>query len=75
MQIERSSAAQAPVSEFVKTKVLVSQRNRACDPLTASSSPPENIGTPSVQELFFQFMGWLGVKLGDCPVGMVYAMG
>ncbi len=34
-----------------------------------------NIGTLSVQELFFQFMGWLGVRLGDCPVGMVYVMG
>ncbi len=42
------------------------------------SLPPwctKNIGTLSVQEIFFQFMGWLGVKLGDCPVGMVYAMG
>ncbi len=36
--------------------------------------PQENIGTLSVQELFFHFMGWLGVKLGDCPIGMVYAI-
>ncbi len=37
--------------------------------------PGRNIGTQSVQELFFQFMGRVGVKLGDCPVGMVYVMG
>ena len=34
-----------------------------------------NIGTLSVQELFFQLIGWLGVKLGVSPVGMVYFMG
>ena len=35
----------------------------------------ENIGTLSVQELFFQLIGWLGVELGVSPVGMVYFMG
>ena len=34
-----------------------------------------NIGTLSVQELFFQLIGWLGVELGVSPVGMVYFMG
>ena len=34
-----------------------------------------NIGTLSVQELFFQLIGWLGVDLGVSPVGMVYFMG
>ena len=35
----------------------------------------ENIGTLSVQELFFQLIGWLGVELGVSPVRMVYFMG
>ena len=35
----------------------------------------QNIGTLSVQELFFQLIGWLGVELGVSPVGMVYFMG
>ena len=35
----------------------------------------KNIGTLSVQELFFQLIGWLGVELGVSPVGMVYFMG
>ena len=30
-----------------------------------------NIGTRSVQELFFQLIGLLGVRLGVSPVGMV----
>jgi len=30
-----------------------------------------NIGTLSVQELFFQLIGLLGVRLGVGPVGMV----
>ena len=30
-----------------------------------------NIGTLSVQELFFQLIGLVGVKLGVSPVGMV----
>ena len=34
-----------------------------------------NIGTLSVQELFFQLIGWFGVQLGVSPVGMVYFMG
>ena len=34
-----------------------------------------NIGTLSVQELFFQLIGWLGVELCVGPVGMVYFMG
>ena len=34
-----------------------------------------NIGTLSVQELFFQLIGWLGVELGVSPVGMVYFIG
>ena len=34
-----------------------------------------NIGTLSVQELFFQLIGWLKVELGVSPVGMVYFMG
>ena len=38
-------------------------------------SPEVNISTLSVQELFFQFIGWLGVELGVSPVGMVYFMG
>ena len=38
-------------------------------------SRKENIGTLSVQELFFQLIGWLGVRLGVSPVGMVYFMG
>ena len=37
--------------------------------------PIKNIGTLSVQELFFQLIGWLGVELGVSPVGMVYFMG
>ena len=39
------------------------------------TSNSENIGTLSVQELFFQLIGWLGVELGVSPVGMVYFMG
>ena len=35
----------------------------------------KNIGTLSVQELFFQLIGWLKVELGVSPVGMVYFMG
>ena len=35
----------------------------------------QNIGTLSVQALFFQLIGWLGVELGVSPVGMVYFMG
>ena len=35
----------------------------------------KNIGTLSVQELFFQLIGWLGVELGVSPVRMVYFMG
>ena len=35
----------------------------------------ENIGTLSVQELFFQLIGSLKVELGVSPVGMVYFMG
>ena len=35
----------------------------------------QNIGTLSVQELFFQLIGWLGVELGVSPVRMVYFMG
>ena len=35
----------------------------------------KNIGMLSVQELFFQLIGWLGVELGVSPVGMVYFMG
>ena len=31
----------------------------------------QNIGTLSVQELFFQLIGLLGVRLGVSPVGMV----
>ena len=31
----------------------------------------ENIGTLSVQELFFQLIGWLGLRVGVSPVGMV----
>ena len=31
----------------------------------------KNIGTLSVQELFFQLIGLLGVRLGVSPVGMV----
>ena len=38
-------------------------------------SPKKNIGTLSVQELFFQLIGCLGVILGVSPVGMVYFMG
>ena len=34
-----------------------------------------NIGTLSVQELFFQLIGWLGVELGVSLVRMVYFMG
>ena len=34
-----------------------------------------NIGTLSVQELFFQLIGWVGEELGVSPVGMVYFMG
>ena len=34
-----------------------------------------NIGTLSVQELFFQLIGRLGVELGVSRVGMVYFMG
>ena len=30
-----------------------------------------NIGTLSMQELFFQLIGLLGVRLGISPVGMV----
>ena len=30
-----------------------------------------NIGTLSVQELFFQLIGLLGLRLGVSPVGMV----
>ena len=37
--------------------------------------PIKNIGTLSVQELFFQLIGWLGVELGVRPAGMVYFMG
>ena len=45
--------------------------------LRASSSATalQNIGTLSVQELFFQLIGWLGVELGVSPLGMVYFMG
>ena len=39
------------------------------------SNTNRNIGTLSVQELFFQLIGWLGVELGVSPVGMVYFMG
>ena len=35
----------------------------------------KNIGTLSVQELFFQLIGRLGVELGVGRVGMVYFMG
>ena len=35
----------------------------------------KNIGMLSVQELFFQLIGWLKVELGVSPVGMVYFMG
>ena len=35
----------------------------------------KNIGTLSVQELFFQLIGRLGVELGVSHVGMVYFMG
>ena len=31
----------------------------------------KNIGTLSVQELFFQLIGLLGLRLGVSPVGMV----
>ena len=34
-----------------------------------------NIGMLSVQELFFQLIGWLKVELALSPVGMVYFMG
>ena len=34
-----------------------------------------NIGTLSVQELFFQLIGRLGVELGVSRVAMVYFMG
>ena len=34
-----------------------------------------NIGTQSIHELFFQLIGWFGVRLGVSPVGMVYFMG
>ena len=34
-----------------------------------------NIGTLSMQELFFQLIGWLKVELGVSTVGMVYFMG
>ena len=33
--------------------------------------PKINIGTLSVQELFFQLRGLLGARLGVSPVGMV----
>ena len=38
-------------------------------------SAAKNIGTLSVQELFFQLIGRLGVELGVSHVGMVYFMG
>ena len=38
---------------------------------TRTSKSEENIGTLSVQELFFQLIGLLGVRLGVSPVGMV----
>ena len=34
-----------------------------------------NIGMLSVQDLFFQLIGWLRVRSGVSPVGMVYFMG
>ena len=47
--------------------------------MTSSTQPNflsnTNIGTLSVQELFFQLIGWLKVELGVSPVGMVYFMG
>ena len=44
-------------------------------PKKSSADKLTNIGTLSVQELFFQLIGWLGVELGVSPVGMVYFMG
>ena len=38
---------------------------------TINSSKTSNIGTLSVQELFFQLIGLLGGRLGVSPVGMV----
>ena len=51
---------------YLKNKVL-------CKLVVCVTS--SNIGTLSVQELFFQLIGWLGVELGVSPVGMVYSMG
>ena len=43
--------------------------------LRSQANKQQNIGTLSVQELFFQLIGWLGVELGVSPVRMVYFMG
>ena len=43
--------------------------------LDVNSDDISNIDTLTVQELFFQLIGWLGVELGVSPVGMVYFMG
>ena len=38
---------------------------------SSSLAPFQKIGTLSVQELFFQLIGLLGVRLGVSPVGIV----
>ena len=39
---------------------------------SASQHKGVNTGMLSVQEIFLQLIGWLGVRLGVSPVGMVY---
>ena len=51
------------------------QNGEKAEENNAISSTTVNIGTLSVQELFFQLIGWFGVRLGVSPVGMVYFMG
>ena len=54
---------------YIPRLMLRSEKNNAEQ--NALGFTKKNIGTLSVQELFFQLIGWLGVS----PVGMVYFMG
>ena len=61
------------VCESVPILIILSEMGS--HPVNAASRQTLNIGTLSVQELFFQLIGWLGVELGVSLVGMVYFMG
>ena len=61
----------SPRPEEPLLSLLGAGRERPWERGCCLSPPLQNIGTLSVQELFFHLIGLLGVRPGVSPVGMV----